>query len=68
VRASEVIWEKEVETGSGETRATNDVDEIVVGEVHCGPIKDPCVSPNKSRRVWEEMGEEEGFEGSIACV
>lgn len=66
--APEIIGEEKIEAGSSETGTTNNIDEIMVCEIHCGPIKDPCVSPNKPRCLWEEMGEEEGFEGSIACM
>ena len=68
MRASEVVGDEKIEAGSRETRSTNDVDEIVVGEVHRGPIKDSCVSPNESCCMWEEVGEEEGFECSISRV
>ena len=61
MRASEVVRNEEVETGSCETSATNDINEIVVCQVHCCPIKDSCVSPNECRCMWEEVGEKEGF-------
>ena len=66
MRASEVVGDEEVETGSRKTGSTNDVNEIVVCEVHCGPIKNSCISPNECRCMWEEMGEEEGLECSIS--
>jgi hypothetical protein len=65
---SEIVWDEEIEAGSGETRPTNNVDEIVVGEIHRGPIKNSSVSPNVSCCLWEEMGEKEGLEGSVSCV
>ena len=58
---SQVVRDEKIEADGRETRSTNDVNEIVVGEVHCGPIKDSCVSPNECCCIWEKVGEEEGF-------
>lgn len=66
--APEIVRNEEIEAGSCETCSTNDVNEIVVGEVHCGPIEDSCVRPNESCCMREEVGEKEGFESRISCV
>ena len=57
----ELVWQKEVEKGCGEACAADDVDEVVVGEVHGGPVEDGDVGPDKGGILWEKVGKKEGL-------
>ena len=59
--AFEIVWEEEVEKCNGEACTADDVDEVVVGEVHGGPVEDGDVGPDKGGILWEKVGEEEGL-------
>ena len=66
--ALELIWQKEVEKGGGKACAADDVDEVVVGEVHGGPVEDGDIGPDKSGIPWEKVGKEEGLHGCASRV
>lgn len=59
---------EEVEKGGGETRAANNVDEIMVGEVHSTPIEHADVRPHVRRGAIPKVSDEEGTEGRPAGV
>lgn len=64
----ERVGEKEVEEGNSETSSTDDVDEIMMREIHRGPIQNARVSPNEPSRLRKKVGDEEGIKSGAACV
>ena len=66
--ALELVREEEVEKGCGEACAADDVDEVVMGEIHGGPVEDGDVAPDKGGVLREKVGDEEGLHGSAGRV
>ena len=58
----EVVGEEEIEKDGCETGAANNVDEIMVCEIHCGPIEDTGICPDVTCHGREEVGDEERFD------
>ncbi len=47
-RAFHVVCEEEVEESGGEASTTNDVDEVVMSQVHSCPVQHEGISPDVS--------------------
>ena len=39
----------------GEACSTDDIDEVMVGKIHGGPVENPCICPNISCGLGEEV-------------
>lgn len=61
-------WHEHVEHYSRKARASNNVNEVVVGEVHGSPVQKTSVAPRKGSEVRPEMGDEQGFHGRASGV
>ena len=67
-RRTELVGHKEVKAGGSKTGPANDVDEVVVGEVHGAPVEHADVRPHIQRGSLPKVGDEEGAEGGPAGV
>ena len=65
---TQLVGHEEVEEDGGEARAADDVDEVMVCEVHGAPVEDADICPRVSRGAVPKMGDEEGAKGGPAGV
>lgn len=68
VRTAQLVGEPEVEARGGEAGATDDVDEVVVREVHRRPVEHGGVRPRVRAQPGEEVRPREGLDGRHARV
>lgn len=68
VRAAQLVGEPEVEARGGEAGAADDVDEVVVREVHRRPVEHGGVRPRVRAQPGEEVRPREGLDGRHARV
>ena len=66
--APEVVGKEEVEGADGEAGTSDDVDEVVVREVHGRPVQHACVRPYPAGHLGEEVRDEQRFDGRTARV
>jgi len=64
----EIVSLGDVEDGDGETGSADEVDKVVVGEVHGRPPYPHDVGAEGNTGCWEQVVDVEGVEGSPASV
>ena len=65
---TQLVGHEEVEKGRGETRAADDVDEVMMRQVHGAPVEHADVRPHVPWGAVPKMGDEERAEGRPAGV
>lgn len=58
--------QEKVEAGCSETGASHDIDEVMMCEIHGGPIKYTGIRPGVRCKSREEVGDYECLEGAAA--